>query len=114
MAFELNLGSVRAAAQNTLATPWLMANVANVANLAKESAQDQPKPPKTLAKLATLAISQQRLTTFSAPTDVGAAQAQIEPTKPQKVPAPWCDVGVVATPATSIDQAKKPQPVPAK
>ena len=108
MAFDLNLGSIRAAAKNTLATPWLMAKVANVAKVAKESGPNQPKPPETLATLAglaTLAISQQRLKTFQEATAEPAQPSTEAAPAPQKAVSHWCDVGQPRHASEAIDQA---------
>lgn len=114
MAFDLDLGSVRAAAKNTLATPWLMAKVAKVAKVAKESAPDQPKPPETLATLAglaTLAISQRRLKTFQAVTAEPAQPSPEAAPAPPKAVSQWCAVGQPLRTSEAIDQA---QPTPKK
>ena len=107
MAFDLDLGSVRAAAKNTLATPWLMAKVANVAKVAKESAPNQPKPPETLATLAglaTLAISQQRLKTFQEATAEPAQPSPEAAPAPPKAVSQWCDVGQPLRTSEATDQ----------
>ena len=107
MAFDLDLGTVRATAKNTLATPWLMAKVANVAKVAKESAPNQPKPPETLATLAglaTLAISQQRLKTFQEATAAPAQPSPEAAPAPPKAVSQWCDVGQPLRTSEAIDQ----------
>ena len=107
MVFDLDLNTVRVAAKNTLATPWLMAKVAKVAKVAKESAQNQPKPPETLATLAglaTLAISQQRLKTFQAVTAEPAQPSPEAAPAPPKAVSQWCDVGQPLRASEAIDQ----------
>ena len=114
MAFDLDLSTVRATAKNTLATPWLMANVAKVAKVAKESAPNQPKPPETLATLAglaTLAISQQRLKTFQEATAEPAQPSPEAAPAPPKAVSQWCDVGQPLRTSEAIDQV---QPTPKK
>lgn len=107
MAFDLDLNTVRLAAQKHVANPLLIAKAAKAAKTANVFAKkqlDDGEKLAGLAGLAGLAISNGLLKTFQEAT---AAPAQ---PRPEAAPAPpkaaphWCDVGQPLRTSEAIDQ----------